>query len=50
MPVILKVLSLACFVLALAWCVIDDNPDFIDVLAAISGGLALWVGSELVPE
>jgi hypothetical protein len=45
----LRIIALVCFIVAAVICLIVDAPDVIDVLAAISVGLAFWVGSTLVP-
>lgn len=50
MHVILRVLALACFALAVAWCIIDDTPDVFDILAAGFGGAGLWCLSTIVPD
>lgn len=46
---ILRLFALVAFIVAAVICIIVDAPDAIDVLAAISIGLALWVGSTLAP-
>lgn len=43
----LRVLALVAFIIAAVLCVVVDTPDVLDVLAAISIGLSLWVGSTL---
>ena len=49
MALLLRVLALVAFIIAAVLCIVVDKPDAIDVLAAISIGLALWVGSTLAP-
>lgn len=44
---ILRIAALVCFIIAAVICLIVDAPDVLDVLAAVSIGLALWVGSTL---
>lgn len=47
MPQILRILALACFLVAVVICIVVDVPDVIDILASISAGLAFWVGATL---
>ena len=49
MSQLLRIIALVCFIVAAVICLIVDAPDVIDVLAAISVGLAFWVGSTLAP-
>lgn len=49
MSQILRIIALVCFIVAAVICIIVDAPDVLDVLAAISIGLACWVGSTLTP-
>lgn len=49
MPAILRAVAFVFFVVAAVIAVVVDAPDAIDILAAISVGLALWVLSTLVP-
>lgn len=48
MSQILRFAALVLFIIAAVICLIVDAPDVFDILAAISIGLALWVGSTLV--
>lgn len=50
MSLILRVLALAAFIVAvvLAWVV--DAPDTLDILTALSLGLAFWVSATLAGE
>ena len=48
MSQILRFAALVLFIIAAVICIVVDAPDVLDVLAAISVGLALWVGSTLV--
>lgn len=47
--VILRFVALIFFIIAAVIAFIVDLPDVLDVLAAISAGLACWVGSTFVP-
>lgn len=49
MALILRILALVCFLVAAIICLIVDAPDVIDILAAISIGLAFWVASTIAP-
>ncbi len=44
---ILRLAALVCFIVAAVICLIVDAPDVIDILAAVSIGLAAWVASTL---
>lgn len=46
---ILRIAALVAFIVGAVIAVIVDAPDVLDLLAAISIGLALWVGSTLSP-
>lgn len=48
MSQILRFAALVLFIIAAVICIVVDAPDVLDVLAAISAGLACWVGSTLV--
>lgn len=50
MPVLLRFSALVAFVIGVAFCVVDDTPDVVDILGALLIGLAFWVASTLVPE
>ena len=49
MSSILRIAALVCFIVAAVICLIVDAPDVLDILAAVSVGLACWVGSTLSP-
>lgn len=49
MAVLLRFIALVLFIVAAVIALLVDAPDAIDILAAISAGLACWVGSTLVP-
>lgn len=49
MSSILRIAALVAFIVAAVICLIVDAPDPLDILAAISVGLACWVGSTLAP-
>ena len=44
---ILRFLALVAFTVAAVICLVVDAPDTFDVLAAVSIGLACWVGDTL---
>lgn len=45
---ILRVIALVLFIVAAVLCIVVDAPDVLDILAAISVGLACWVADTLV--
>lgn len=47
---ILRIAALVAFIIAAVLCLIVDLPDVIDILAAISIGLAAWVGATLAGD
>lgn len=49
MALILRFAALVLFIVAAVIALIVDAPDTLDILAAISAGLACWVGSTISP-
>lgn len=47
---ILRLVALIAFIVAAVICLVVDAPDVLDILAAISIGLAAWVGATLAGE
>lgn len=46
----LRFAAMVVFIIGVIVCIVDDTPDVIDLFMTAFVGLALWVGSTLVPE
>lgn len=50
MSTILRILALVCFIVAVVLAAVSDSPDTLDILTALSLGLAFWVSATLAGE